>query len=436
MSNVCVIGLGYVGLPLAVQAASKGFTVTGVDVNRRYVASLNKRKSPFNNDLRFNKAFREVGIEQFVATTDFSKINAADVVIVCVPTPTINNSPDLRYVIAAADAICANLRSGQLICIESTVSPGTTRQIILKRIEDRTNLRVGVDYYLVHCPERIDPGNKQLYVGNINRVIGGITSRCTDVGQEFYAKVIDAQILPLATAEEAEFVKSWENSHRNVMIALANNAAMICDAMDMDIQNVLNGLQSKVNQFGLNLARPGIGPGGHCIPEDIHYVIKEARHNGIDTRLLDEASDLNDRMPRYAVQKLQELINASGESSKNLNVLLLGLSYKPDIDDIRKSPAIEVGYQLVREFKEVMLHDPYYNSGTTPVIGAQLTRDLKKSLKKADAIFVGTAHKLYSESISANLLAQCKVKYVLDGQNCLDKSEIEVADIKYAGIGR
>lgn len=436
MNTLGVVGLGYVGLPLAVQAAEKGYIVTGVDLNETLIGRVNKRESPYVNDERFAQAIRRVAKKSLRATSSFDGLKDVDNIVICVPTPTENNVPDFSFVIQAARQVSEHLHSGQLISLESTVNPGVTRDVVLPILEKESGLEVGKDFYLVHCPERIDPGNEKFFVGNLNRVVGGITEECTKRAVEFYSSVIDAKITPLGSSEEAEFVKSWENSHRNVMIALANSAAIICDSLDMDIGRVLEGLQSKVDQFGLKLAQPGIGPGGHCIPEDIHYVIKKARQSGIDTRFLDDAADLNDKMPRYAVHQLAGLAMSKGERLQDLNVALLGLAYKPNIADMRRSPSIEVGHQLVRYAKSVIVHDPYIQNCSQVIGGATGSSNLEEVISEADAIFLGTAHSEYMERLTPELLQASKIRYVFDGRNALDKDSIVNSGICYRGIGK
>jgi UDP-N-acetyl-D-glucosamine dehydrogenase len=437
MKTVGVIGLGYVGLPLAVQAVKKGYTVIGVDLSQELVDKVNNRQSPYVNDPRFDKALAAISTpDSLVATTDYSGLDTVDTIVICVPTPTENNVPDISFVTKAASQIAIHLRKGQLISLESTVSPGITRDEVLPILEKVSGLTVGKDFYLAHCPERIDPGNDTYFVGNLNRVVGGITDACTQRAAAFYESVVDAKIIPLASPEEAEFVKSWENSHRNVMIALANSAAIICDAVGMNIDNILMGLQSKVDQFGLKLATPGIGPGGHCIPEDIHYVIKKARQNGIDTRFLDDAAELNDKMPKYALQKLSEMTRDNNERLSDLRVALLGLAYKPNIADLRRSPAIEVGYELLRSAKSVIVHDPFVDIQPTTIKGAEVADSLKSALKGADIVFIGAGHDVYRTTLTPKVLKQAGVRYVLDGRNCLKYEDFSNNDIQYRGIGR
>ncbi len=436
MKTLGVVGLGYVGLPLAVQAAAKGYKVTGIDLNAKLIAQINNRQSPYVNDMRFSDALRQIDKSRLSATNSFSSLKKVENIVVCVPTPTESGVPDLRYVSRAAEQIATYIKPGQFVSFESTVNPGVTRDVVLPLLEKGSGLKVGEDFFLAHCPERIDPGNDKFFVGNLNRVVGGITDSCTQRAVKFYSSIIDAKILPLKSAEEAEFVKSWENSHRNVMIALANSAAVICDALGMDVARVLEGLQSKVDQFGLSLAKPGIGPGGHCIPEDIHYVIRRARQMGVDTRLLDDAADLNDNMPRYAVHKLSEMVRDSGEDLSKLSVALLGLAYKPEVADVRCSPSIEVAYSLIRCAKSVIVQDPYAKNIGDALPPIHEATSLEEALRLADVIFLGTGHKIYIDRLTAKTLMNYKIRYVLDGRNVLDKSSIEAAGIGYRGIGR
>ena len=433
--TLAVVGLGYVGLPLAVEAALKGYSVTGIDVHKPLLKIIDERKSPYANDARFAKTIAKVTRKQLVTTTDYAALSHVDIVIVCVPTPTEHNIPDLSLVEAAMKSVAKQLHEGQLIILESTVNPGVTRDIVLPILEKTSGLVVGNDFNLAHCPERIDPGNPKLHVGNLNRVVGGVTPECTKKAVAFYKSIIDAKIIPLGSTEEAEFVKSWENTQRNVMIAMANSAAIICDAVGMDIHRVQEGLQSKVDQFGLKLAVPGIGPGGHCIPEDIHYVIKRARESGIDTRFLDDAAELNDRMPKYAVRRLSGLVKKHGENLRDLRVALLGLAYKPDISDTRKSAAIEAGYVLQRYAGSITAYDPYV-SNPESVKPFDMSVSLESALRSSDAIFIATAHSEFKKLLSPALLKKHHIRYVLDGRNILDKIAVEKAGIFYRGIGR
>ena len=431
-----VVGLGYVGLPLAVQAAEKGYQVQGIDLNSDLVDKVNNRETPYVNDERFRIALEGVAKTSFTARTDYARLDEADNIAICVPTPTTNNVPDLGYVFEAARSVGQRLRPGQLVALESTINPGVTRSQVLPILQSASGLKVGEDFFLAHCPERIDPGNDRFFVGNLNRVVGGITMACTERATTLYESIIDADIVPMGSTEEAEFVKSWENSQRNLLIAAANSAAIICDALDMNVDNIQRGLESKVQQFGLSLANPDIGPGGHCIPEDIHYVIKAARQNGIKTGFLEAAAELNDDMPKYAVHSLKDMAAKNGEQLENLDVALLGLAYKPDIDDMRRSPSIEVGYELVRHTDDLIVHDPYADVQPKTIKGAKPIKELDKALDASDVVFIGTAHTDYIEVLTAEKLKEHGIRYVFDGRNCLDREAIKAAGIQYKGIGK
>jgi nucleotide sugar dehydrogenase len=437
IGSVSVIGLGYVGLPLAVLVAQKGFFVTGIDVNEKIVDLVNQRISPFVNEIEFEKDLKNITSERLIALTDFNSISSSDVIIVCVPTPTENYIPDYSYVESSVKEIAKRLKRGQLILIESTVNPGVTRDKVLPILESESGLKAGSDFYLAHCPERIDPGNKEYTVKNLNRVVGGITLECSERAVQFYGKIIDAKIIKLDSSEEAEFVKSWENSHRNVMIALANQAAVICDSLGMNIDNVLIGLNSKVEQFGLKLAKPGIGPGGHCIPEDIHYVISRARQNGLDTRLLDGAVYFNDGMPNYAISKLEKLVKEDGKVLKNLKIGILGVAYKENVGDPRRSPSLDLINSLVQKCERVVVHDLFVDrSFLDSISNIDVADTIDGVLKNCDAIILATAHNEYINYLDEDNLKNSKVSYVLDGRNALDMSMFNRLDIQYAGIGK
>lgn len=433
--RVGVIGLGYVGLPLAVQAAAKGAIVTGFDVNESYVKSINARKSPFQNDTRFNTAFAAVSKNHFKATAVFDKLKDQDYVIICVPTPTEHGVPDLSFVISATNHVAKHLRKGQVVVLESTVNPKVTRKVMLERLE-KTGLTVGEDYFLAHCPERINPGDEKWHVGNLNRVVGGITAACTKRVADFYRSVINAEIVQLDTVEEAELVKSYENSYRNITIAAINQLALICDSMNISVANILRGMQSKVDQFGLQLPKPGMGVGGHCIPEDIRYVIESAFLSGISAPILEIAADFNDKMPLYPLKLLSNLATERGEHLEDIKLGILGLSYKEDIGDFRRSPSITLARYAVHEVKRLYVHDPHIaHAKPERIVGTKIVDDMHALLAEVDAICVATRHQEYLDLLAPDVLAKYNIKYVIDGRNCLDGALIKSAGVAYAGIG-
>lgn len=437
LGSVCVIGLGYVGLPLAVQAAHKGFIVNGIDLNKDLVNLVNQRITPFVNDPEFEQELISLDSQLLLAHTTYDSISDSDVVIICVPTPTENNIPDYSYVESSVKEIGKQLKHGQLILLESTINPGVTRDRVLPILETESGLKAGKDFYLAHCPERIDPGNKKFNVKNLNRVVGGISLDCSEKAAEFYGKIIDAKIIKLDTTEEAEFVKSWENSHRNVMIALANQAAVICDSLGMNIDNVLVGLNSKVEQFGLKLAKPGIGPGGHCIPEDIHYVISRARQNGLDTRLLDGAVYFNDGMPNYAISKLEKMVKTDNKTLKDMKVGILGIAYKENVADPRRSPSLDLVNSLVQKCKRVIIHDLFVDKEfLNSISNVDVADSIEEILTNCDAIILATAHTGYLDYLNEETIENSNTNYILDGRNALDMSMFKNLDVKYAGIGK
>ncbi|HEX6462684.1 MAG TPA: nucleotide sugar dehydrogenase [Candidatus Saccharimonadales bacterium] len=435
VENAAVVGLGYVGLPLAVKASSK-YKVYGIDVNAVTIKNINERKTPFPNDERLKRNLLNTKKEQLIATADYDVVKKAQVVLICVPTPTTNNVPDLSFVLNAVKQVALRLQRGQIVAIESTVYPGVTRKHVIPLLEEVSKLKCGVDFYVAHCPERIDPGNPKLHIGNINRVIGGATEQCGLAAAKFYKSIINADIVMLESLEEAEFVKAWENSYRNATIALANQAAVICDAMNIDIGNVTRGLKSKIDQFGLELARPGIGPGGHCIPEDIYYVIKRARYYGVDTRLLDDVMELNEKMPSYAVHLLQQLMAKGGVGMQQARIALLGLAYKGNTRDARRSPAIEVAHILMRKSRELVVHDPFVAMTEVKLGSAQIATNLEEAIKNTDAVFIATDHKEYIRKVTPKLLQSHSIRFVLDGRNCLAKDDFLKAGIHYKGVGQ
>ncbi len=433
--SVIVVGLGYVGFPLLVQLIRKGIPVAGFDVSPKIIHGLRNGELHITPDTWLRDAMSDLKQPITVSDTlDELCGSRTDTFIICVPTPTVHNEPDYSYVLSAAQKIAPWVRKGSAVFLESTVNPGVTRDLILPEILRQTGLLEG-DFTLAHCPERIDPGNERFNVSNINRVVGGIDAQSTEAAQAFYASVIDAEVVALHSCEEAEFVKSWENSHRNVLIALANQAAIICDGLGMDIHSVLKGMQSKIDQFGLKLAQPGIGPGGHCIPEDIHYVIKKAKQYNLDTRVLDSAHQLNDHMPHYAVQKFCRLLEHHGISPRQAKVAVLGLAYKPNVADTRRSPSISVAKLLSHECGEVVVHDPHIQKLDTisELRFCSAQTNVTQALEEVDAVFIATPHAEYTDlhnSINANK----GLKVVFDAGRIIDKTQLSNR-LVFAGVG-
>ncbi|MFG1690934.1 nucleotide sugar dehydrogenase [Gemmatimonadota bacterium] len=349
-----VVGLGYVGLPLAVDAASAGIRVLGFDVKADVVAALNRGRSHVQDvpDAELGAAQSAGGME---ATTEMARLSECDVVSICVPTPlSKTRDPDISYILAAAKAVAAELRAGQLIVLESTTYPGTTRDVVLPMLEAR-GLEVGRDFYLCFSPERVDPGNEVWKTKNTPKVIGGVTAECTEAGVAFYSRFIDTMV-PVGSTEAAELTKILENTFRAVNIALVNEVAQIADRLDVDVWEVIDAAATK--PFGFMRFTPGPGLGGHCIPVDPHYLSWKMRTLDYRTRFIELASEINAEMPTFVVGKVREALNGARKPVNGSRVVILGVAYKKDVDDFRESPALDILRLLKDDGADVAYHDP------------------------------------------------------------------------------
>ena len=350
-----IIGLGYVGLPLAVELANAGYTVLGFDVSQRVVDGLNAGHSHVKDisDAQLG-AIRQAG--RFEATTDGSRLREADAISICVPTPLSKfKDPDVSYIVAATETIKKVLRPGQAIVLESTTYPGTTREIMLPALES-TGLKVGKDFFLAFSPERVDPGNPVYQTKNTPKVVGGITPDCLKVVCALYQPAIDT-LVPVSTTEAAELVKLLENTFRSVNIGLVNEMAIVCDKLGVNVWEVIDAAATK--PFGFMKFSPGPGLGGHCIPIDPHYLAWKMRSLNYKTRFIDLAGELNTEMPAFWVRKVSDALNESGKPVRGSNVLVLGVAYKKDIEDLRESPALDIIRLLEQGGAKVTYHDPY-----------------------------------------------------------------------------
>ena len=332
-----IVGLGYVGLPLMLRFQTAGFRVLGIDIDAGKVEKLNNGES-YIEHIAAEKiaAARQVGFE---ATIDFSRSAEADALIICVPTPlNKNREPDLSYVTGTVDLLAPHLRPGQVLSLESTTYPGTTEEELLPRVE-KTGLKVGQDFFLVYSPEREDPGSKNFNPGNIPKVIGGHTPDCLEVGTALYAGAID-QLVPVSSTKAAEMTKLLENIHRAVNIGLVNELKIVCDRMGIDIYEVIRAAATK--PFGFVAYYPGPGLGGHCIPIDPFYLTWKAREYGVATRFIELAGEVNTGMPRWVIDKCTDALNERGRSLKGSRILVLGVAYKKNVDDMRESPSVEL----------------------------------------------------------------------------------------------
>ena len=371
-----VIGLGYVGLPLATAFAEAGFPVLGFDVSQRTVDGLAAGRSHIR-DVEDATVQRLVDAGRFAATTEMARLAEADVISICVPTPLgKTRDPDISYVAAATEAVAAALRPGQLVILESTTYPGTTREIILPQLE-ATGLRAGEDVFLAFSPERIDPGNPTWGITNTPKVVGGIEATSTALAAQFYGSAIET-VLPVSTPEAAEMVKLHENTFRAVNIALANETALMCDRLGIDVWEVIDAAASK--PFGYLPFYPGPGIGGHCIPLDPHYLSWKLRTLNYRARFIELASEINAGMPEYWVGKVADALNTQQKSVKGSTVLVIGVAYKPDIDDVRESPALDIIALLQEKGADVAYHDPYVAALALPGGDAALSRSDRSGL--------------------------------------------------------
>ncbi|HEX3274166.1 MAG TPA: nucleotide sugar dehydrogenase [Gemmatimonadales bacterium] len=350
-----IVGLGYVGLPLAVELANAGYRVLGFDVQPKVVEGLNARRSHVK-DVTQAQLEAVVASGRFSATTDMARLAEPDAISICVPTPLSKfKDPDVSYIVAATEAVKRTLRRGQAIILESTTYPGTTREILLPALEG-TGLAVGEDFFLAFSPERVDPGNPSYGTRNTPKVVGGITASCNAVAMALYRPAIET-LVPVSTTEAAELVKLLENTFRSVNIGLVNEMAIVCDKLGVDVWEVIEAAATK--PFGFMKFLPGPGLGGHCIPIDPHYLAWKMRGLNYKTRFIDLAGELNTEMPLFWVRKLSEALNGQGKAVRGAAVLVLGVAYKRDIDDLRESPALDIIRLLEGQGARVSYHDPH-----------------------------------------------------------------------------
>ena len=383
-----VIGLGYVGLPLAVEAGHGGIRVIGFDVQQQVVDLVNSGHSHIQDvDSTHVAELRKAGL--FEATTDMSRLSECDVVSICVPTPlSKTRDPDVSYILAASEAVAAALRPGQLVLLESTTYPGTTREILLPALE-RDGHVVGRDFHLCFSPERVDPGNPTWNTKNTPKVVGGITPECTEAGATFYERFLDT-IVRVSSAEVAELTKILENTFRAVNIGLANETAIISDRLGVDVWEVIDAAATK--PFGFMKFTPGPGLGGHCIPVDPHYLSWKMRTLNYKTRFIELASEINSEMPYFVVDKVREALNRRRKSVNGANILLLGVAYKRDIEDVRESPALDVMRLLTEDGANVSYHDPYVAELHEEGHSHSSVSLTDEALAEADAVVIVTDH--------------------------------------------
>lgn len=423
MKRIAVIGLGYVGLPLALLADEKGFEVTGIDLDQDKLTRLKKRESVIDDEV----SKKQLKKAKITFTDDFSLLKDVDIAVVCVPTPVDKDkNPNLTAVKGAVLGAVKNLQPGSLLVVESTINPGVCDEVVIPLIEAETDHIVGKTLYVAHCPERINPGDPKWHVGNINRVLGADSEEALNLAYEFYDKLVDAKIMKMGSIKEAEACKVVENSFRDINIAFVNELAMSFDKLGINVKNVIDGAATK--PFAFMAHYPGIGVGGHCIPVDPYYLIEYARSNGFDHKFLSLARTINESMPVYAVTKLEEaLITKTGKTLEGAKVAILGLSYKADVADDRESPSYIVIDALKKRGATVTTYDPH-------MLEESSAKTLDEALSGKEAVVLVTGHgefrKLRPEQFKNTAV-------FLDGRNIFINQNHAFADqgIAYLGIG-
>jgi UDP-N-acetyl-D-glucosamine dehydrogenase len=390
-TTVCIIGLGYVGLPLALAFAQASLKVLGVDVQQRRVTSVNKGQS-YIADVD-SKALTEVIKKGLLeATTDQSRIKEVDAICICVPTPlTRTKDPELSYVISESKVVSRYLQKGQLVVLESTTYPGTTREVMLPILE-RSGLKTGRDFYLAFSPERVDPGSKNYNIRNTPKVVGGIDPKSTKLATLLYSQIVE-RVVPVSCPEIAEMTKVFENVFRSVNIALVNELAHLCEQMGLSVWEVIDAASTK--PFGYVPFYPGPGVGGHCIPLDPYYLANKAREFDFHTRFIELAADINEDMPYYVVSRISDAMNSKGKSLHGAKVLLLGVAYKRDVEDVRESPSLKLIKLLHEKGASVSYNDPYVASVRVSENNMRSMKITDEQLASADCVVIATDHSCY-----------------------------------------
>ena len=389
--NLAVIGLGYVGLPLAIEAANNKLKVAGYDINESVVDSLNKSTSHVEDIT--DKVLQDALSKDFLITSDSSVLGESEFIVISVPTPLTDYQPDLSYVEAATKSISENLTKGQIIILESTTYPGTTLEIVKPILEKNSNLVAGEDFLLGYSPERIDPGNKEWTFKNTPKIVSGINEKSLKKISEFYNSIID-EVVEVSGTREAEMVKLIENTYRQVNIAMVNELAILSNMLDIDIWEVVDAAKTK--PFGFQSFRPGPGVGGHCIPIDPKYLSFKTRQIGQPVRFVELAQEINNSMPNYVISRISELMNRKEKLLKNSKILILGVAYKKDIGDTRESPAIDIIESLLEKSAEVSFYDPYVDELIVNKESILKEQDLE-SISNYDMVIIHTPHTSFSK---------------------------------------
>jgi UDP-N-acetyl-D-glucosamine dehydrogenase len=420
-ARIAILGLGYVGLPLAVVFASAGFNVVGIDPDKRKIASLEKGKS-YIGDISDDELGPLVKAGKLTATTDFSELANVDAVSICVPTPLRKTGdPDLSFIVSATEELGKYLHPGMVIVLESTTYPGTTRELVLSNLAEDSELKVGEDFFLAFSPERIDPGREDWTTINMPKVIGGITEACGQVAAHWYQQSLET-VIPVSSTEVAEMAKLLENTFRMVNIGLVNEMAVMCDRLGVDVWEVIDAAATK--PFGFMKFTPGPGLGGHCIPIDPLYLSWKLKSLNYNARFIELASEINTNMPRYVVDRAQEALNDLALAINGSKILVLGAAYKPDVDDMRESPALDV-IGLLRDMKaDISYHDPYIPQIVHEDWTLDSVQDLNSAIDNADLVIVITNHSDYDYADILN-----RSKKLLDTRNAFASVEADKSKV-------
>ncbi len=410
-AKVGVIGLGYVGLPLAVEKGKVGFPVLGFEIDESKVERVNQGIN-YIGDVKDEELLELSQKGTLEATTDYSRLSECDVIVICVPTPlTITRDPDISFIQASADQIAKYIRPGQMVTLESTTYPGTTEEVILPLLE-KSGLKVGKDFFLAFSPERVDPGNKRFSTKNTSKVVGGMTPICLEIAYTFYAQTI-VNVVPVSSPAAAEITKVFENTYRAVNIALVNELMLLCDRMGLDIWEVVEAAGTK--PFGIQTFWPGPGVGGHCIPIDPFYLTWKAREYDFHTRFIELAGEINVEASYHVVNKVVGALNEKNRSLKDARIFILGVAYKKDIEDVRESPALKIMELLRRDGALVSYHDPYlpviepHGGSTVHVESSELSVE---NLSEADCVLILTDHSVFDYEFVAD-----KAQMIVDARN-------------------
>jgi len=420
--KVCVIGLGYVGFPLAVLCSAKGYEVFGFDRDEKKLKRIENGEN-IVEEKYLEEMIRKAKIN---IIRDESEMKGCDIFVIAVPTPVDEKYyPDLSYIISASETVARNIKMGALVIVESTINPGVCDEIV-RPIFEKAGHKIGEDVFISHCPERINPGDPKWNATNIPRVAGSFDETGLQKTLDFYRSIIDAEIMPMKSIFEAEATKIMENSFRDINIAFVNELAKSFDLMGIDVVDVIRGAATK--PFAFMAHWPSCGVGGHCIPVDPYYLIEKAKELDFDHKFLRVARAINNSMPLYTVELLQDALNRIERAFKNTAVGILGVSYKAGVGDLRESPALKI-IELLKE-REAVLHifDPYAPKKSN-------VENIEDLLEKCEAVIVATDHKEFLK-IPPEKFKENNIKVIIDGKNCLDKEKIKELGIIYKGIGR